>query len=215
MNKNCKQIADEHKSAKKLPFAPKMRKTQINYAEVLRLNSSGAFINHTLVSDFVDPMGSRINFPREFDAVGILSDGKVIAVGYFGSNADTAAYSNRMIMTRIAIDGSVETTYENPEVNAIANAYSVTFTRSNKILVGGEFRYFGGSPQSGPRLYRFNGDFTPDTTFGTNGKVSYCNPGNIGVGECTARYASYVNAQSIDSRRDSAGRKNPRSDGKS
>ena len=166
-----------------------------NYAEVLRLNSSGAFINHTLVNDFVDPTGS-VGFPREFDAIGVLSDGKVIAVGTSGNAADQVGYPSRFLMTRIATNGTQETTYENSEVNAQANALSVTFTRSNKILVGGEFGYFGGNGGNRPRLYRFNGDFTPDTTFGTNGVASYCDR-NIGVGGCTAGYASNSGANSM------------------
>ena len=167
---------------------------QFHYAEVLRLNSSGAVISRAKVSDFVDPTGSR-SLPREFDAIGVLSDGKVIAVGTSGNAADQFGYPSRFLMTRIAIDGTQETTYENSEVNAQANALSVNFTRSNKILIGGEFGYFGGVGGDRPRLYRFNGDFTPDTTFGTNGVVSYCRAGDGAV--CPDKYASYSGEQSM------------------
>ncbi|MGI8786194.1 MAG: FG-GAP-like repeat-containing protein [Pyrinomonadaceae bacterium] len=162
------------------------------YAEVLRLSSSGALISRARVSDAIDPAGSA-RFARQFNAIGVLSDGKVIAVGYSENVADEFGYPSRFLMARIAIDGSVETTYENSEVNAQAGALSVTFTRSNKILVGGYFGYFGGNRANYPRLYRFNGDFTPDTTFGTNGIVSYCLPGN----GCPDKYASYYGAQTI------------------
>ncbi|CAN5561780.1 hypothetical protein BH10ACI3_BH10ACI3_09110 [soil metagenome] len=158
---------------------PAFPNTASNYATVVRLNSGGALLNITRVSDPVDTSATtRTNRGREFNAVGVQSDGKVIAVGESQVFSDE---SKRIFAVRISTTGSVENTFVGDSIVGNTAGLSVTFTRSNKFVVAGGIG-------NTPLMYRFNSNFTLDPTFGSGGRIAYCYNGQP---VCSDRYTSY------------------------
>ena len=111
---------------------------------------------------------------REFYGVRLQPDGRIIAVGYDGVgvvNGGCSAGGTFFVVTRWTANGQLETVRRlNADTNIFAreNAVSALITNDGgKLLVSGAY-------QSIPTLVRFNlNDLSVDTSFGTNGVMSY------------------------------------------
>lgn len=100
-------------------------------------------------------------------AVGIQSDGKVVAAGY--------AETRKVAIVRYNTDGSLDTTFDGDGIVTFLHegqtrAYDLGFQSDGKIIVGG--RAIG---SNGIKFFaaRLNTDGTLDTSFGLNGKTSF------------------------------------------
>lgn len=99
----------------------------------------------------------------------IMPDGKILTTGYFqgeGGNYDFA-------LVRCQPNGALDNTFGDGGFLAfdLGNTYDLSLfcvrQSDGKIIVGGAST--AGNGQTSPALVRFNADFTPDSTFGTNG----------------------------------------------
>ena len=109
-------------------------------------------------------------------------DGKIIVSGHFSSFND--AQQNRLI--RLNSNGTKDTSL-NIGTGFNSSVNSISLQQDGKILVGGQFTTFNGTPQN--RLIRLNSDGTKDTSFdigtGFNNYVNSISPqpdGKIIVG---------------------------------
>ena len=122
---------------------------------IVRLNSDGSrdnsFINGTLLN------GLTFNVR----AISVQSDGKIVVGGEFtsyGFPINTSA--NRII--RFNSDGSVDASFVyGTGFNGIV--FSIAIQSDGKILVGGSFTDYNGTPAS--RIIRLNSDGSVDTSF--------------------------------------------------
>lgn len=99
----------------------------------------------------------------------IDSNGKIVVLGNFnlaGSSAQT--YGN---LARFNQDGTLDTTFQNPNINAGITAGTVLVLPSGKILAGGNFQTVGSGNLSYSQMARFNSDGTVDTSF-SNPQIS-------------------------------------------
>jgi uncharacterized delta-60 repeat protein len=101
-------------------------------------------------------------------SIDLQSSGKIIAGGYFTDFSATTA--NRII--RLNVNGSIDNTFM-PGTAASGNVWVVKVQSDDKIMIGGEFVSFNGTPVY--NLARLNSDGTLDATFsvgtGVNGSV--------------------------------------------
>ena len=104
--------------------------------------------------------GSAVNGPVQ--VVVPAGEGKVYAGGYF----TTVRGAVRNHIARLKADGTVDETF-NPGTGANDTVYSITVQADGKVLIGGNFTSFNGTPRS--RTARLNSDGSVDLTF---------NPGN-------------------------------------
>ncbi|RAR46229.1 MopE-related protein, partial [Flavobacterium lacus] len=88
----------------------------------------------------------------------VQSDGKIIIGGEFYSFNGTP--QNRI--ARLNTDGSLDTTF-NPGTGVNSSVYTTALQSDGKIIIGGEFTSFNGTPQN--RIARLNTDGSLDTTF--------------------------------------------------
>lgn len=88
----------------------------------------------------------------------LQSDGKIIIGGSFTSYQGTA----RNGIARINTDGSLDTTFA-PGVGLSGTAYSTAIQSDGKLVVGGSFTSFNGTPANG--IVRLNTDGSLDTSF--------------------------------------------------
>ncbi len=104
-------------------------------------------------------------------ALAYQPDGKIIFAGNFISFNG----SPRNYIGRLHSNGSLDTTF-NPEYSANGIIYSVSLQNDGKIIIGGDFYSFSGSPNN--HIARLNTNGTLDTTFhigsGINGPVYSC-----------------------------------------
>lgn len=92
-------------------------------------------------------------------SVAIQADGKVLVVGSFTTAG--AGGQTRRRLARFNVDGTLDTTFADPNLGDSANAIAIQ--PDGRILVGGVFTTAGG--QTRGRLARFNADGSLDTTF--------------------------------------------------
>jgi len=107
-------------------------------------------------------------FDDEIFSIAIQSNGKIICVGFFTDYDGTPA--NRII--RLNTDGSVDTSFVYG--TGFNNyTYSISIQSDGKMLVGGSFTDYDGTPAN--RIIRLNTDGSVDTSFvygtGFNGDV--------------------------------------------
>ena len=115
----------------------------------IRLNTNGS-------KDTTFNIGTGFN--DSVESASIQSDGKIIAGGFFSTF--TGSTQNRLI--RLNSDGSRDTTFNiGTGFNGVVRAISIQ--SDGKIIAGGGFTTFTGSPQN--RLIRLNSDGSKDTTF--------------------------------------------------
>ncbi|MEN9573243.1 MAG: hypothetical protein RL514_1098 [Verrucomicrobiota bacterium] len=123
-------------------------------SRVARLQADGSL-------DTTFSVGSGAN--NSVNATALQADGKVIIGGSFTSYGGTA----RTRLARLNSSGSLDTSFDpgagaNGFVNTIA-LYPASSTNSGKLLVGGSFTTFRGTPAN--RIVRLNADGTVDSTF--------------------------------------------------
>lgn len=105
----------------------------------------------------------------EAQAMAIQPDGKIIAAGFaFRSQ------KRGLILSRFLNNGAPDLTFGNQgfihmEIGTQDDANAIKVEPDGKILVIGNT--FNSSSQASPYIARFNGNGTPDNTFGTNGVV--------------------------------------------
>jgi len=121
--------------------------SQQNY--LIRLNSNG-----TKDSSFNIGTG----FDNSVNAIAIQSDGKIMVGGSFFEEGGGLAY----YLTRLNSDGSNDVTFD-IGTGFDYYVYATEIQSDGKILVGGGFSTFTGSPQNG--LIRLNSDGSKDTSF--------------------------------------------------
>ncbi|MGI8813587.1 MAG: hypothetical protein ACR2IH_13815, partial [Pyrinomonadaceae bacterium] len=102
----------------------------------------------------------------------VLSNGNFIAVGQkqhrtTGTNYTAAKWT---IWTNDTPNGIY---LDNGNGHASERALTVKLLRSNKILVGGAYGSTSQYSDNQAALVRYNSDLSLDTTFGTNGIISY------------------------------------------
>ena len=118
---------------------------------IARLNADGSL-------DLSFDSGSATNIGIFYAAQ--QSDGKLVIGGSFTSYNGTTC--NRI--ARLHPDGSLDTSFNTGSgMNGIV--YFIAIQSGDKILVGGKFSSYNGSPQGG--IIRLNSDGTPDVTFNT------------------------------------------------
>ena len=128
--------------------------------ELLRLNANGTPDNG------FDP-GTGPDFTNDYGYVqgyDVQADGKVVVVGYFNSYSGAAAGG----VVRLNTDGSVDPGFSAGSgvlstSNQFASAYTVVVLPTGKILVGGDFETFNGTPA--PGIVRLNANGSLDATF--------------------------------------------------
>lgn len=126
--------------------------------------------------------------PRNFLAMRLQPDGRIIAVGYNSTKdcSGASATGNRFVVTRWTANGQLETVrhFDNNTDYTFQDerAAAVHLTRdASKILVSGSYRNLSGVPagRQKPTLIRLNiGDLSLDTSFGNGGIVQHAIPGN-------------------------------------
>jgi uncharacterized delta-60 repeat protein len=116
-----------------------------------RINTNG-----TLDTGFVQ---TGIGLDQDVLGLQILSDGKIIAGGYFKSYNGTS--SSRL--ARINTNGTLDTGFVQTGTGFNANVRAIAIQSDGKIIVGGNFVTYNGT--SRPRLARLNSDGTLDTGF--------------------------------------------------
>jgi uncharacterized delta-60 repeat protein len=118
---------------------------------IVRLNSDG-----TIDGTFTIGTG----FNSNVTGVGVQSDGKILAGGFF--NAYNGTSSNNII--RLNTNGTVDGTFSvGTGLNNVARTFA--FQSDGKILVGGDFSSYNGT--SATRIIRLNSNGTADGTFVT------------------------------------------------
>ncbi|GAA3983473.1 T9SS type A sorting domain-containing protein [Hymenobacter antarcticus] len=128
--------------------------------ELLRLNANGTPDNG------FDP-GPGPDFTNDYGYVqnyDVQADGKVVVVGYFNTYSGATAAG----VVRLNADGSVDTGFSAGSgilstSNQYASAYTVAVQPNGKILVGGDFETFNGTPA--PGIVRLNANGSIDATF--------------------------------------------------
>jgi len=99
------------------------------------------------------------------ESIAVQADGKILVGGFFSTF--NGAFRNRI--ARLNPDGSLDASF-NPGIGFNNPVFSIVPQPDGKILVGGAFRGFNGTPVNG--ITRLNADGSIDTTF---------NPGGIGA----------------------------------
>jgi uncharacterized delta-60 repeat protein len=127
---------------------------------IARLNTDGS-----LDTTFNYGLGAGDMIPQ----IAIQSDGKIVIGGVFTSLNGTA----RTCIARLNTDGSLDTTF-NPGSGANRLFVSIAIQSDGKIVIGGNFTSYNGTPRTG--IARLNTDGSLDTSFnpgsGANGYVA-------------------------------------------
>ena len=118
-------------------------------SRIIRLNSDGS-----IDTSFVSGTG----FNSTVNSITIQSDGKIVVAGDFTNYNETSA--NRII--RLNADGSIDTSFVYG-TGFDSTVRSITTQSDGKILVGGDFASYQGTPAS--RIIRLNSDGSRDTSF--------------------------------------------------
>jgi uncharacterized delta-60 repeat protein len=129
----------------------KFQNTVKNY--IVRVNPDGS-LDTAFVSGF-DANGGKIN------AIQLLSDGKIIAVGNFASHT---GFSRKGIV-RLNANGTLDMGFS-PGTGidtTISSIYSVAVQPDGKIIIGGDFTAYNGVSRN--NIARLNADGSLDATF--------------------------------------------------
>ena len=92
-------------------------------------------------------------------SIAIQADGKILVGGWFNSVNGVA----RNGFARLNTDGSLDTSFLATGPNFVVNLRAIALQRDGKILVGGDFSVFNGSPLE--KLARLNPDGSLDDSF--------------------------------------------------
>lgn len=91
----------------------------------------------------------------------IQEDGKIVVTGR--AMIDNDFSHSYTFITRLKKDGSEDITFKSSVAGVVQNTTTITIQSDGKILVGGYFNSFNGSPRGG--LIRLNSDGTEDLSF--------------------------------------------------
>jgi len=119
---------------------------------ITRLNSDG-----TLDASFNQGNGLGANFP-DVRALALQPDGRVLIGGDFSSYNGVP----RSCIARLNSDGSLDEGF-NPGTGANSLVYSLAVQPDGRVLIGGEFFSYNGTPRS--HIARVNSDGSLDTGF--------------------------------------------------
>jgi uncharacterized delta-60 repeat protein len=122
---------------------------------VARLNANGS-LDTTFLSSGTGPSGG-------VQSVVVQTDGKILIGGYFTTYSGTT----RDYVARLAVDGSLDTTFLSSGTGADTYLHAVAMQSDGKILIGGEFTSYNGTTRN--RLARLNADGSLDTSFLSSG----------------------------------------------
>jgi uncharacterized delta-60 repeat protein len=129
---------------------------------ITRLNTDG-----TTDLTFLTNIGTGFNSP--VTKVKVQSDDKLVCVGYFTMFNG----SNKYFLTRLTSGGTDDATFTYT-TSLNSNPNSIDIQSDGKIVVGGNFTSFGGTPTN--RVLRLLTGGTLDTTFATNLGTGFNNP---------------------------------------
>jgi uncharacterized delta-60 repeat protein len=93
-------------------------------------------------------------------ALALQPDGKVLIGGSF----DSVGGQTRTSVARLNSDGTLDTTFGDPNVGGGGQVYALALQSDGKVLIGGYFSSVGG--QTRTTVARLNSNGTLDTTFG-------------------------------------------------
>ncbi len=122
---------------------------------VKRLNSDGS----------ADGTFTSPNLNGQALAITMAGDGRILIAGQFTTAGAGNAARNRL--ARFNADGTIDSTFADPNLNGDVDAVIVDHT--GKIIVGGDFTTAGTGNAMRNRVARFNADGTLDSTFGDPG----------------------------------------------
>jgi uncharacterized delta-60 repeat protein len=124
------------------------------------LYSDGSLdIDFNLISGF-NSVGTSVDGIAGVSVTSIQADGKIIVGGNFNSFNG----SPRGRIARLNADGSLDTAF-NPGTGFNSIVRSISIQPDGKIIVGGDFNSFNGTPRG--RIVRLNADGSIDATFNT------------------------------------------------
>ena len=117
---------------------------------IVRLNSNGSLDN---------PLGLNSNLQNTVNSIALQTDGKIIAGGNFFVIGSTPLQKN---VARLNANGTLDTSFAG-NGGADNDVYAVAVQPNGKILIGGSFTNFNGTPQN--QIVRLNVDGSFDTSF--------------------------------------------------
>ena len=129
---------------------------------LVRLNADGS-LDNTLQNVPVNDTQANNGTVND---IRIQTDGKILIGGVFTS----VGGATRKFIARLNIDGTVDTTFQDPIFTGSNGIYKMAVQADGKIIVTGSFFSVGGQTRNG--LARINADGTVDTTFGDVGSVT-------------------------------------------
>ena len=114
------------------------------------------------------------------NATAVQPDGKILIAGSAGTFSESG--QGDFFLERLNSDGSVDTSFGAQGVSmtdfgGVAQAKAILIQPDGKIVLGGPDQSAYNAPQSEFALARYNPDGSPDTSFGTGGKVLTQIPG--------------------------------------
>jgi uncharacterized delta-60 repeat protein len=151
--------------------------TPIN--SIARLNTDGTLDNTFNIG--TDPSG-------QIYSIALQGDGRIIIGGAYNSFNG----SSRNCIARINTDGTLDNTF-NPGTGANGVVYTSAIQSDGKIIIGGQFTSYNGSPRN--NIARLNADGTLDATFnpgtGANWDVNTITPLSDGKIIIGGEFTSY------------------------
>lgn len=142
----------------------------------LAVGPGGAFAQNPGSLDLSFDPGTGLGGGGIMDCAAIQSDGKILIGGYFTSYNGTP----RNHIARLNVDGSLDVTF-NPGTGANARVKTIAIQNDGRIVIGGYFTSYNGTPRNGIARLLANGNL--DFSF---------NPGAGVSGSDGAVYASAI-----------------------
>lgn len=135
------------------------------FRNIARLNANGS--RDTTFNNFGIPNYVTIGADNSVNSLGLQSDGKIIIGGEF-----TQYYSNGIgtpvnRIARLNTNGTADPLFNQYGSGLNGPVYQVSVQQDNKILLGGSFSLYNGSPVK--NLVRLNADGSLDNTFNVSG----------------------------------------------
>jgi uncharacterized delta-60 repeat protein len=127
--------------------------TEVNYG-ITRLNADGSMDTNFNVGSF-----STYGYDTVILSIAVQSDGKVLVSGYLATANGTNVTSG---IARLNSNGSLDNSF-NSGTGANDHVHSVTVQSDGKVLIGGSFTDFNGTPRNS--IARLNANGSLDLTF--------------------------------------------------
>ena len=128
--------------------------------------------------------------PLRVNAMAQQSDGKLVLVGTLQQYDPPELSGDHVLVARLNADGSLDSSFDGDGWTTVAFdgsnssdvAYAVLVQPDDKIVAAGRSTLFSPIYGNNIALVRLNADGSPDTGFGTNGRVSF-DGGGTGIEE--------------------------------